>query len=712
MSILDHPFLCLSRQQALFKLANNYIDSTNNIVGGIILFLRANQLNQAEAAILLSPRIENFYQLLLLLRIYQEQHDCINRILSELDSDDNQNLPLILFARQRIALKQQKPEQVLKLSSSIPNSLESCWNKLLFAQANLWLGNVDSSRLTLSSLPNDFIPNERLEVSAHLHLADNKPDQCLALLSPLIEAGEATSMAWELAIHCLGLIGNDQSASTMLNRALVLFPKSYRLMSRDVIKSVLSRQPIKARRLSLLERLYAPSERPSLDIFRSNSNLFYAYENGGRADFLRHRHVSIVSAPQSLADRANSVLQLASLADPSYSEIVSAASESLIRHPFVLPLKKPKSTSKLRVGFISPDFHYHPVGRFFAMQLYRNLGSGGDLHAISIAGRTDTTTELIHDLVRQQGTWHDLREQSLEKQLVSIRNLNLDVAVDLSGWTAGAAPSIFASRIAPVQVNYLGFFASSGLAEMDYWLGDPHLFPSPIHEWHSEKIYRMPRCFLAWQPFHNLPEGRVAIPAPPNSNNIVFGSFNHVRKLGKSTLTLWGQILKSIPNSRLALKAYTSDDPGTILLLERRMNRCGLDPSRVIWLPTPNASEDHLQQYGSVDVSLDPFPNGGCTTTCESLWMGVPVITLSGDHYVSRMSTAVLQGADLSEWIASNEHEYLSKAIRASKNLSQIRSSRATLREHVSKSSLGNIPSLNSSLWSSFANMYSQTAES
>ena len=145
---------------------------------------------------------------------------------------------------------------------------------------------------------------------------------------------------------------------------------------------------------------------------------------------------------------------------------------------------------------------------------------------------------------------------------------------------------------------------------MDFWLGDRTLFPNHMQEWSSENIWRLPRCFVAWQPFDELPEGRVDVPAPPVSSDIVFGSFNHVRKLSESTLLLWGRILKAIPGSRLALKAYTSDDPGTSILLRRRMLRCGLDPDSVLWLPTTPSVEEHLQQYGLLDVALDPFPMG------------------------------------------------------------------------------------------------------
>ena len=147
-----------------------------------------------------------------------------------------------------------------------------------------------------------------------------------------------------------------------------------------------------------------------------------------------------------------------------------------------------------------------------------------------------------------------------------------------------------------------------------------------------------------------------------------------------------------VPGSRLALKAYTSDDPGTATLLKRRMIRCGLDVDRVVWLPTTTTPEEHLRQLRNLcRCALDPFPNGGCTTTCEALWMGVPVVTLTGDRYVSRMSTAVLSGAQLPEWISSSEQDYLDKAVFAASQKKHLRASRDQLRQHVQASPLHDV---------------------
>ena len=324
------------------------------------------------------------------------------------------------------------------------------------------------------------------------------------------------------------------------------------------------------------------------------------------------------------------------------------------------------------------------------------MGQEGELHLISTG---QNGLPRLQELAG--GRYHELAALSTNQRLDHIRSLQLDVAVDLAGWSSDNNGFLFASGIAPVQVNYLGYFASTGLPAMNVWLGDAALFPNPMQEWHSESIVRLPRPFLAWQPDQSLPEGRVPVPPPP-FGPVTFGCFNHVRKLSGATLGLWGQLLRSIPGGRLALKAYTSDDPAVVALLQRRMRRCGLDPEAVIWLPTCPNPEDHLRQYGLVDIALDPFPNGGCTTTCEALWMGVPVISLCGNHYVSRMATAVLQGANLGEWVAHSEEEYLQIGIHAAKRLDAIRAGRQQLRAHLQASPLGDAGDLSRQLWRCF----------
>jgi len=247
----------------------------------------------------------------------------------------------------------------------------------------------------------------------------------------------------------------------------------------------------------------------------------------------------------------------------------------------------------------------------------------------------------------------------------------------------------FHERLATVQANYLGYFASAGVTSMDYWIGDNHLFPMPMREPHVEELVRLPRCFIAWKPSCQLDEAHVDVSEAAGLAGIRFGSFNHNRKLSDGILRLWGELLEAIPGSNLVLKASAASDPYTQTLLVRRMRRFGLDPERVIWLPLAPTHREHLQQYCQMDVALDTYPNGGCTTTCEALWMGVPVITLTGSHYVSRMSTAVLHGADLGHFCASSHQHYLDIARQMADRLPELRRNRDHWRAQVMNSPLG-----------------------
>jgi predicted O-linked N-acetylglucosamine transferase (SPINDLY family) len=146
-----------------------------------------------------------------------------------------------------------------------------------------------------------------------------------------------------------------------------------------------------------------------------------------------------------------------------------------------------------------------------------------------------------------------------------------------------------------------------------------------------------------------------------------------------------------VPGSRLALKSYTTDDPGTMQLLRRRMLRCGLDPERVLWLPTCPTATEHLRQYGLVDVALDPFPNGCCTTSCEALWMGVPLITLLGGNFVSRMGASFLSALRHPDWIATDHDHYRAIARQLASQLPALRQGRAALRQQMASSGLSDL---------------------
>jgi len=303
----------------------------------------------------------------------------------------------------------------------------------------------------------------------------------------------------------------------------------------------------------------------------------------------------------------------------------------------------------------------------------------------------------------------DASSGSIEQRCSSIRDQACDVLVDLSGWTGGHFQPGLRARLAPVQLNYLGYFASTFNPSVDGWVGDRHLFPLNMEEPHAESICRLSRCFIAWQPSDYFPEARASIDAAAGvSDEIRFGSFNHNRKLSDRTLRLWGRLLESVSHARLVLKANSSYDMGTSDLLKRRMLRQGLNPEKVMWLPLTKTTEEHLQQYRHIDIALDSFPNGGCTTTCEALWMGVPTVTLTGSSYVSRMSTAVLHGASMGDWCAQSEQEYLDIALHQASNLTWLRANRDHWRYRLQHNPLGDAADLMNHLSQLFQSLHAK----
>ena len=677
-----------------------------------LLWLRAECLAEAEAQLLSQSGIETASkdlqaELLCQLRLQQGDASSAQALLQRHCPQSDPNRQAWWHCHQQLAQLQLRHQDVLGLGlPPEPHPLL----RLQLAEAALWLTQPQLAEQQLSQIPTPFDAPELQAVRTRVLLIRGQNQAALAQLGPLLERTQGSAIAWEMAVHLLQALGQALPAATLLNRSLVAHPHHARLHGRQSLRQLQTRRPSLARRHALLQRLHATTGMVPSDQLRSDANLFTTYEHAGRSDLYPYRHQSLqarfASAPIALA---NQVLALASLAHPGYSTALNQLTSSLpslsAATP-VTPLTPSNAAGPLRLGLISPDFNYHPVGRFVAMLLSQGLGLGGELHVVATGGRVDSTTRLIEDLADQQGQFHSLQALPEQESFQQLRDLQLDLAIDLAGWTGENSSALFGSRVAPVQINYLGYFASTGIQAMDVWLGDQALFPEPMQEWHSERIWRLPRCFLAWQPPANLAEGQVDVAAPPPPGTaITFGSFNHARKLSAATLRLWGQLLASLPGSRLALKSYTSDDPGTTQLLRRRMLRCGLDPERVLWLPTCPTPAEHLRQYGLVDVALDPFPNGGCTTSCEALWMGVPVITLGGDRYVSRMSTAVLQGAGLPEWIAKTEADFLAIAQRAALNLTSLRQGRAGLRAQLQASELGDAAGLNRALWQAFAAM-------
>lgn len=481
----------------------------------------------------------------------------------------------------------------------------------------------------------------------------------------------------------------------MLRRATSQMGESAMLLPMITQAKLLKKEPGLGLRSALMHQAWLSITQVGLKDHVANK--LSAYEMCGMSQWFDH--IKMPSLDFCLQrDRvfaSNLIFQFASVESPKSTdlahELLDWFKKNLVSDElFSMPRKKQQG--RLRVGWVTPDITFHPVARFLLNMLSQvRLSDQVDHVVVSISNNfVESSESLLPRFAACEGvSVHDLNRASANERIQKIRALSCDVVIDLAGWTGGEFQQGFLERLAPVQINYLGYFASTHNPSVDVWLGDAGVFPDSMIEPHSEDILSLPRPFLAWQPHASFPEATLPVLSAAQTGGICFGSFNANRKLSDRTLKVWGELLSQVPDARLVLKANSGSDRSTQELLRRRMSRHGLDPNRVIWLPLAETHEQHLQQYAQVDVALDCFPNGGCTTTCEALWMGVPVITLTGDRYVSRMSTSVLIGAGLEDFCATSESGYLEIAKMQATRLSWLRENRAFWREKVINSPLG-----------------------
>lgn len=577
------------------------------------------------------------------------------------------------------------------------------------------LGKLAEAESILSGFGDCICPEMAILQASVIASKENKQSAIDFLLSKLHRCPDNIRFYRELLNHMIE--GKDAvNVMSCARDALSKFGEHPSILYHCTTLNLFKRQPGLAKRSALLQQISA-SVRPTSINF---CNQLATYEMNGQANWMNFLSSRIAGERFFVEPllQANLVMQFASIQSDKYESHVKGLVDSIeAENGFLQICKKPEDFSNknekydgepsLNIGWMTGDCNYHPVTRF----LYGWFASRTNVlrHKHTLVNLEDHREKSYCDLIRATSCIdvHDVSRFQGVNRMHEIRQSKYDVVVDLSGWTGGNFIAGLIARLAPVQVNYLGYFASSGLASMDYWLGDAQLFSSENLEWSSESLFRLPRPFLAWTPMNPLPEAGVSVSMAP-SGPVRFGSFNHNRKLTDATLRLWAKLLGAVPGSRLVLKASAQTDSDTQRLLRRRMLRQGLDPERVDWLDLTSGAVEHMQQYSHIDIALDPIPNGGCTTTCEALWMGVPTITLSGTHYVSRMSTAVLSGANMNEWIAQDQTDYINLALEQAARVTELRQNREHWRRQVQDSPLGDASDLMYHLEKAFSQMHAQ----
>ncbi|MBL9021264.1 MAG: tetratricopeptide repeat protein [Myxococcales bacterium] len=348
------------------------------------------------------------------------------------------------------------------------------------------------------------------------------------------------------------------------------------------------------------------------------------------------------------------------------------------------PSARRRPGGRVRIGFASPDLREHSVGRFIAPVLRSLDRERFEVFCYSITARPlDAFTDRIRSLPL---VFRDLRAQSIPQMLELIDADGVDVLFDLNGWMAEHKLELFHRRAAPVQIGYLGYPHTTGIAAMDYRISDAVADPPGSDRFYSEKLVRLPRSAWAFETDAPVPRPVGASRAP------TFGCFNNLCKVTPTTLATWAAVLAAVPDARLLLKSHGLEYETARSRVIEALGSRGVDPARVELRGAVATTAEHLQMYAEVDVALDTFPYNGTTTTCEALFAGVPVVSMVGEAPASRVGASLLGAAGLEEVIAPGAQAY----VEAAAKLATVRDvqSRMALREHVERSPLGDVRAL------------------
>ncbi|QRM20476.1 tetratricopeptide repeat protein [Dechloromonas sp. TW-R-39-2] len=347
----------------------------------------------------------------------------------------------------------------------------------------------------------------------------------------------------------------------------------------------------------------------------------------------------------------------------------------------------PDPKRKIRVGFVSADLRDHAVA-YFVEPVWQALDRERfEIYAYYSHFATDHVTRRLKQLVTR---WRGVGAMSDEALCQQIRDDQVDILVDLSGHTAGNRLLTFARRAAPVQFGWLGHPATTGVKQMDYLLTNAYAEPVGMTEHlSSETLWRLPESYCVYRPGQNSPEVVEVAPCVERGY-ITFGCFNNLAKVTEDVIRVWSKVLLAVPNSRLMLEWTTFSDPALCDEFASRFARFGVGRERLELVP--RRKENQYKLYNQIDIALDPFPCNGGTTGFDTIWMGVPYITLAGHHLMSRMGVMILSNVGLDSLIAATEDEYVGLAVKLAEDRERLFALRQGLRDKMLISPLMDAP--------------------
>jgi predicted O-linked N-acetylglucosamine transferase (SPINDLY family) len=315
----------------------------------------------------------------------------------------------------------------------------------------------------------------------------------------------------------------------------------------------------------------------------------------------------------------------------------------------------PDPERRLKVGYMSPDLYGHPIAKFLIPVLEYHHRSRFEIFVYSIGSKTDNITDHIRNRAENFVPAH-LPDTELAER---VRADGIDILVDLAGHTTGSAYLAFALKPAPIQVSWLGVLSTTGMSTMDYFLGDAQMPCPGTEHLFTETVYRLPRSVCCYRPTANVP----VAPAPSlESGHITFGCFNNPSKINHDVARLWSAILHLVPQSRLLLKWHGMEADIKQERLRGWFADSGIPAERLLFRGGSTTTK-YLEEYGAIDIALDPFPYNGGSTTLDALWMGVPVVTLAGRLAVQRPGASILTAIGFPDLVTQTPEQYLKVAL-------------------------------------------------
>lgn len=393
-----------------------------------------------------------------------------------------------------------------------------------------------------------------------------------------------------------------------------------------------------------------------------------------------------LAAPHGPAVESNYLYAL--LLDPALDsgDILAAHLDWARRHAdpltAIAPAAPPRAPNRrLRIGYVSPDFRKHVIAWFIEPVLRAHDREAFEVFAYHSAAHEDAVTARLRTHTEH---WQSIAAMDDDSAAQRIRDDGIDILVDLAGHTAGGRPLLFARRPAPLQWSWLGYIGTTDMRAMDARVSDDALEPAALATgWYREPLQRLPQSCYCYAPSPTLPE--VGPSPAARGQGVTFASLNRIEKVSDAALEAWAQVLQRVPGARLQIAAASSRQAreriGAIFAAR------GIGAGRIVFLPGMRY-ETFARVYAEVDIALDAFPVNGASTTCEALWMGVPVVSLGVPRIGGRLGASVLGAAGCGEWFTTNVEAYIETAARLASDPASLAHTRADLRARVAASRL------------------------